>query len=406
MTPRHLAFFQDMAERIDRAWKEREYALDVFPDLAAEALTQRPPSAEVDPADILRGVLEAPALVHPDSRLGEPSVTLHQCGRFYIHALFWLTSTTAVHDHSFSGAFSVLSGGSLHNHLEWTSTREVNDLFRIGRLTSRQTELLRPGDVRRILPGDSLIHTLFHLEHPSVSIVVRTFSHEARQFLYFPPTVSADGRRTDRHRETKLAALEALWVSRHPDAASITRDVVENADLATLFFVLRTVRSTSALSKQEKSSFFEQAAQKRPAEIPLFEAAFAEEARRNAIIQRRQFVRDADQRFLLALLLNLDNRREIDGIMRDRYVEEPATKIASILRQLAAVSRDGARSQTGLGVDLTSDELDILESLVRGTPIPELIRDLQARFDGVSVDHVERRIRSLTTHPTLAPLFR
>lgn len=404
MSGEHLSYFRELAARINRAWMAHQYSYAPFPTIAAEALAEFPVRAHVDPAEILKGVLTAPALQLPESRLGEPSVTLVDGGRFYIHALFWLSSTPVVHDHCFSGAFTVLSGGSLHNHLEWQPRREVNELFRIGTLKSKTIELLRPGDVRQILPRTGLIHTLFHLEHPSVSIVVRTYSHEPRQFLYFPPFVAADGRAVDPHRETKLAALEALWLSKHPDAEEITNGVVRDSDLATLFFVLRKIRFSAALSDAQRRAFFERAAQRQPEEVPLFKATFDEEARRNTMNARRAFVHDTDQRFLLALLLNLANREEIDRVMRVRYPEAPADRIVQLVRELASVV--GPTGHTGLGPRLTDDELSILESMIRGVPTVELVRDLEARFSDVSPTRVEALIQRLRTHQVLSPLFR
>jgi hypothetical protein len=34
--------------------------------------------------------------------------------RFYVEVVFWAEGTTAIHQHSFSGAFQVLVGSSIH----------------------------------------------------------------------------------------------------------------------------------------------------------------------------------------------------------------------------------------------------------------------------------------------------
>src|SRR4029077_7499028 len=103
-----------------------------------------------------------------DEAFGQPPVTLFWNGRFQIDVLFWHTATTAIHQHAFCGAFAVLGGSSVHCRYEFTPRRKLNSRFLIGRAALREVELLEVGAMRRIARGAGLIHSLFHLETPSV----------------------------------------------------------------------------------------------------------------------------------------------------------------------------------------------------------------------------------------------
>ncbi|MFO0671917.1 MAG: hypothetical protein U0235_20215 [Polyangiaceae bacterium] len=402
-----ISFFDDLGRRIERSWRARDYDEAAFPDLAAEALAATPPSSAVAPEDIVRHVLSAPALEAPfGSTAGEPSVTLFRAGRFYLHALFWMSSTTAIHDHAFSGAFSVLGGSSLHTTYDWTTTRKVNDHFLLGKMTRRSVELLSAGATRRIDDGDALVHALFHLEHPSVTIVARTFSHRMRQYVYHPPGVAEDTRRPEDLRSVQLATLRVLWDSQHPDAQAATSTLLDDADLETVFHVLRAVRR-SRLTVDLKAALFGHAAHRFPAEVELFRQTLSEMARRENLVRRRDAVRRPEHRFLLAMLMNLDARADVDALVAARYGGDPSDHLTRWVRELSDQPVDGALGPTALGLRMTDDERNILEAMLRGASEERILDDLAARFDDVASQRpqLERLTRKLKSHPALAPLF-
>lgn len=61
----------------------------------------------------------------------------------------------------------------------------ASDRLSMGRTNFLNSELLRRGDVRTIHSGGRLIHALFHLDRPSVSLVVRTFNLDKGQPQYY-----------------------------------------------------------------------------------------------------------------------------------------------------------------------------------------------------------------------------
>src|ERR1700729_2301360 len=107
------SYFEDLGYRMQRAWGARDVRQVEFPDLCLEQLLARPPSDHVGIDDVIRlGFADKrmPDQIEIGSQFGQPPITLFDNGRFYISVLFWLDSTTCIHEHNFVGAFHVLHG--------------------------------------------------------------------------------------------------------------------------------------------------------------------------------------------------------------------------------------------------------------------------------------------------------
>ena len=171
----------------DTIWSACGYDEAAFPDIAAKALQDAALHTHISPLDVIRFVHETPSLPPQEdieSRFGQPPITLFRTDRFYIAALFWVDGTTSIHQHGFSGAFQVLSGSSLHTGYRFQADTVITPRTVIGDLSVGRSELLVQGDVRPITAGDRFIHTLFHLDRPSVSLVMRTFLEPRYQPQY------------------------------------------------------------------------------------------------------------------------------------------------------------------------------------------------------------------------------
>src|SRR5206468_3671410 len=145
----------------------------LFPDIAAQALLESDLTGRVDSWEIIRWVHTTPDLPRqqdPKGKFGDPPITLFTGARFYIDVYYWLDGTTSIHQHSFSGAFQVLLGSSVHSHYRFKKDREINPYFLIGEVLLQDVSLLTKGKIREIRPGGHFIHSLFHLERPSVTI--------------------------------------------------------------------------------------------------------------------------------------------------------------------------------------------------------------------------------------------
>ena len=132
-------------------------------------------------------------------KFGNPPITTYVGPRFFIDVYYWLDGTTTIHQHSFSGAFEVLLGGSVHSRYRFAKEREINPHFLVGQIEFNDVSLLSQGDIREIDSGSQFIHSLFHLDRPSVTITVRTYKAPGApvQYSYLKPFLAVNPFSTD-----------------------------------------------------------------------------------------------------------------------------------------------------------------------------------------------------------------
>ena len=168
-------YFEKLGRTVSERWQQENFSLEAFPELARIALEESPPSGNVDPDEMIHEFLindDQP--FQSQSGFGQPELVAFNHPRFYIQILFWLEGTTEIHQHEFSGAFHVMRGSSLHSEFDFTGARSITPHLRIGNLGLKQFELLETGRTVPITSGQECLHSLFHLDTPSVTVVVRT----------------------------------------------------------------------------------------------------------------------------------------------------------------------------------------------------------------------------------------
>jgi hypothetical protein len=406
--PREVSdYFTALGTALDEAWRQVEFDEDRFPDLAIEALRAAPPASTLAYTDVIDWLAAAETLPQQaklDEAFGQPPVTLFWNGRFQIDVLFWHTATTAIHQHAFCGAFAVLGGSSVHCRYEFTQTRKINSRFRIGRVALHDVELLEIGAMRPIARGAGLIHSLFHLDTPSVTVVVRTVNDPEMgpEYVYYNPSVALDPSRTDALRTKQLQLLELLIQMGSPDLERIAARILAHADLHTTFLVLIKL---GALAR--RTALFERLvahARERHGEVlDDLLPAIEEEEQRALIFEVRRTVFDPTHRFFLALLLNLPDRHSIDRLIRSRFPgDDPGRLVETWIAEIAATG--------GLGLDLDASLKRLLRGCLRGLSVEEIINELAAAHPREQIeaqaDAIHEVCRRLTWHPVLRPLFR
>ena len=168
--------FRDLGDSIATSWQGHE--AEDLPDIAAEALQRAALPDRVDLADVVAWVIgvDPPDFVtqrDPRAVFGEPPITVYRGPGFVIEVNLWASSTTAIHEHGFAGAFQVLHGESLESRYAFTADRRAHG-FVWGALDLLDARRLQRGAIARVPPGPACTHALFHLHHPSATIVVRT----------------------------------------------------------------------------------------------------------------------------------------------------------------------------------------------------------------------------------------
>src|SRR3954468_24888731 len=234
-------FFNELGQTVLERWKRENFSLAKFPQIACAALHERPPAKDVDLAALIRDFLlneEQPS--QTDSDFGEPELVVYSHPRFYIQLLFWMDGTTDIHQHEFSGAFHVMHGSSIHAHYEFEKARSVTPYLRVGNVRNKKIELLESGRTVPIVSGQRTVHSLFHLDSPSVTVVVRT-QHDpgtGPQFNYLPPHIAIDPHFSDTLMMRRKQLLDVLEQAAESDYGELVTEMIADLDFERGFSVL------------------------------------------------------------------------------------------------------------------------------------------------------------------------
>ena len=322
-------YFTELGKTVYARWKAVDFSLEAFPSIAAKALGEKPPARHADLGKLIVDfLLNDDQPYQSSSGFGQPELILHDNPKFYIQALFWMDGTTDIHQHGFSGAFHVMAGSSLHARYDFLKPRAVTARFRTGDLKLRETALLPTGTTVPIASGSACIHSLFHLETPSVTIVVRTHSDPGKdpQFTYLPPHLALDPIQNDTLTLRRKQLLDVLEQTGDPSYPELVLRMIGELDLERGFFILQNgighLRSLGAWEAIWAAFVKRHGAKARPL-LPTLE----EIVRRDAIVAMRAMVTDPDLRFFLALLLNIPDRKQILEMIADRYKGAPLDTI-------------------------------------------------------------------------------
>lgn len=379
--------FQTLGELIEKRWRQQNYNEQLFPGLAAEALTESDLPSRVDPWEIIRWVQSAPAL--PDQKdvegsFGNPPITLFSGPRFYVDVYFWLDGTTTIHQHAFTGAFQVMLGSSIHSRYSFNETKSISEHFSIGELQLEDVQLLQKNDVRQIQAGRNFIHSLFHLDRPSATITVRTehTPSAAPQWDYRKPYFAANPFFRNQILSKKLQTVGLLLGSKHKDADAMLGDLIGSSDFHTAYLVLQGafhhLRSNQmdslfglSTGTDRFAALLERARGVHGELADLIPPVLDEQLRQQDIVSRRGSITGEEHRFFLALLLNVPSRERILGLVKERFPEtDPVEKVLDWVEELSQTRVLGSKEPNALGIDGFSDDHTIvLENLLRGLPV-------------------------------------
>lgn len=403
--------FHTLGAEIEDLWRDKNYDETIFPDIAAERLKAADLPSKHSAWDVIEWTLREtvlPAQQDVYGKFGDPPITVYNSPRFHIDVYFWLEGTTAIHQHSFCGAFQVMHGSSLHSWYEFDRSESVNTFTEIGSIDLKLCEILSVGDVQPIWAGKRYIHGLFHLEQPSATIVVRT--HKSPMFLpqysYHKPFLAIDPFFEEQYTLKRIQGITALFRAKHPETDKLIVDLLERSDFQTSFVILSTVRHY--LDSNEVDRFFHlgdgdnrfekfmEAVRKRHGErANIFPKVFAHQIKVDEIVRRRNYITEPEHRFFLALLMNVEGRERIFSLVRQRFPDgEPLEKILDWTFDLAQTRVLGTNLPNALGIEDFGDlDLFILESLLKDATDEDQEKTLESEYGMKITDEVRENLR-------------
>jgi hypothetical protein len=418
--------FERLGDRVEAEWHATMYDDRALPAIARRALLDEPPHLGVAPEDVLHWALAAGSLgpqPNAEFEFGEPPITVYAGRRFYVEVLFWFSGTTAIHQHSFDGAFAVLAGSSVHSTYRFVEATRTSSRVVLGDLSHQHSEVLRPGEVRAIAHGDALIHSLFHLEHPSVSVVIRNRQapDAGPQYGYFPPYLALDV--FERHVWNRRAVdfAKAAVAMGLRDAAGIVRAAIARADDLGALRVLSSMMEGAGLGEGGASAArgpseeggvagqmlgvaLDAVRQKFGALAEPLVISLEENHRRAELSVARGKARRPDHRYFLALLMNVPaTARLLDLLRQAQPRADPIAQCAAWLGELTS----GDEPLVGYAFD--ANVIALVECMMRSTSFEETAarmgHGLGRPLDAAEVEALREAAASLRALPLVRPLL-
>ena len=416
--------FQKLGALVESRWKAENYNEQLFPDIAAQALAESDLPARVDPWEIIRWVHTAISLPEQrdvDGRFGNPPITMFSGARFYIDVYYWLDGTTSIHQHSFTGAFQVLLGSSIHSRYSFRQDRIINEQFSVGQLTLEDVQLLKLKDVRPIRAGRDFIHSLFHLDRPSATITIRTELTPSAgvQYDYRKPHFALNPFFKNAALAKKLQTIALLLGMKHKEADTMIGQLVCAADFQTAYFVL--AETFHQLQNNEMDALFGlstgkdrfkailDVCKRTHGELTdLILPVLEEQARQVSIIERRGTITTDAHRFFLAVLLNVPSRQRILDLVKQRYpAQDPVETVLDWVEELGRTRVLGSKETNALGMpEFDDSHVFVLECLLQGLNSEEINQRATAQYPTQDAAELITRIPALTESLRASTLFK
>ena len=417
-----MELFEKLGDEVEDLWRERNYNEDDLPAIAAECLKRARVPEKLSAWDVIDWSLKQTDL--PRQRdvyaaFGDPPITVYSATRFYIDVYFWFEGTTTTHQHSFCGAFQVLAGSSIHSWYDFERRETVNSFCEIGDMSLKTCELLEVGDIQEIWAGRRYIHSLFHHDHPSATIVIRTERSQLHlpQFSYEKPYLAIDPFFEDNTTTKKLQALSALYRGGRKDADEQVIGLLKRSDLQTCYLILVQVRGflrsnqltemfTPEAAKTRFAAFLDVVAEKHKAAGDAMRPVFERHDMLDEILTRRRYVTNPEHRFFMALLLNVEGRSYIFALIKQRYPDaDPIEKVLDWTFDLAQIRIMGTETNA-LGIaDFGDDEMFALEHLLNGSDDAAIRDKFVAEHPGRDVSAIDAAIAKVRDSVLFRPLL-
>lgn len=213
-----------------------------FSEAAERALLEADLSPLEDTARLVQWLYSSPSL--PPAQSGEndfgyPTITVYRCDSFRIEIIFWPGFPTGEHDHTAPGAFAVLHGPRLHFQYSFSPSQQLQPGFWIGRMMLKSMDILHVRDVRTITAQDGLIHSLFFLERPSVTVSIRSQNQQSKGCAYRRPGIRFDRAFEDLERSKREQSLYSLVLTRPRALMDLVERIASSCNPIDQYFLLR-----------------------------------------------------------------------------------------------------------------------------------------------------------------------
>lgn len=366
-----------------------------FPEIAVEVLQEAAPHETIEPTSFLRSILTGGGC---STRHRAPEiVALYEEPRFVINAHLWLDTYAVPHSHNWEGAFQVLVGESLYSTYRFEPTKIDEPSFKVGRVHTIDTCMLKPGDIRRVDAGLACVHSIFHVDRPSLNVSIRGDVKD-RSLTVWRAGVCEETDRVEGTIETRLKAMRVLASVNRKECDDAIEELVRSSDLRTLNLFLGDAMVRHSDRREVRRVALAQRKRLGTAIDEVVETA-EEHMRARWFIDLRGKFTSPEHRFFLGLMTMCADRASVYRMIRERY---PRAKPAEILTRWV---RDFTRPSNGhpapTEVELGEESIRMLRLLLDHDSVADAARSARGTAPG-RLREIERRFAAIRL---FRPLF-
>ncbi|MBA4696936.1 MAG: hypothetical protein H2069_06100 [Legionella sp.] len=325
-------YFKELGEYVEKRWRAVNYNEENFNQIAEEALLHFTTVDSVSYLDVLQYVILNTSLdvCQIKCKFSDLQWTLYQHQKFYIEALYWMDGTTAIHQHGFSGAFSLLHGRSIHTEYDFHSKKRFNAFFYIGDLKVSKTSILHTGDVKKITAGKSFIHSVFHLDSPSVTLVIRnnTSIEHHPQLGYYAPYVAFNAKDQQIALYRKIKSIQLMLNHQKEEGYRLLHQFVMQCSFYELYVLFSEISFFDFDLTQR--GLLSTHICKMPYGNELL-ATLENQYQARRLNSLRGFIKDEEQRIFLAVLRNTPGKQNILKHLGELFQCETNDRLINVL---------------------------------------------------------------------------
>ncbi|MGS1076227.1 hypothetical protein [Burkholderia glumae] len=303
---------RDAALTCENEWRRCNFDEIAFPDIALPFVKKLVENAPPNALDFVRILCAHGFLESANFNFSDGQIPLFRSSRFTVDLLLWMEGTTSIHQHGFSGAFGVFSGTSLHSEYGFRNSVRINSRFYTGEIHLSSLELLKRGDVRKITSGKNFIHSLFHIETPSLSVVVRTLGEpDAKpQLDYRKPYFAIDPTYFPGYIEGAAKAIRVLSSGGKEGIRFAVQRMHKVYAQQDIYLIFRKIALADA-SGDLLDTMLEALAECDKDFCESLHNVLFKEFVVSLLVKARRTIIDPEVRVFLALVMNLDDRQSI-----------------------------------------------------------------------------------------------
>jgi len=331
-----------LVARIEPRIRRGNYAEQTVQSVAHEELEALDCELVYDPA-LWLDFIQSTSVTQKKHWFSDVPLILARNRNIQVQLLCWKSATTDIHAHAFCGAFRVMQGSSVHTRYGFESDHWLSDALGLGRLVGLGSEYLARGSVREIASGQNgLIHSLFHLDSPSLTLVVRTYPSVSSmpQLSFYHPGLAIY--KLGLAKDEEVVYLSRLLGSEASRGRGVMESLVlqamANLDAPRLVQLCLNFPNCFDSDRGRERLVDLVSTRHNEALARQLDLALTRLRVQAQIKAARKTVENPELRFFLALLLNVPDRKALFELVRWRFPErDPVETCAEWIVKLSKI---------------------------------------------------------------------